>query len=78
VALADVAGRPQPDPADKSGKRVIVVLEFKEWLKKPVELAQIKAEPVFAGFDLVRNSRLSVMPVGAAHWKRIEALARGR
>lgn len=78
VALAAVAGKPRPDPADKSGKSVLVELEFKAWLKKPVELAQIKAEPALASFDLVRISRLSVMPVAAAHWKRIEALAQGR
>src|SRR5215470_9287212 len=43
VALAAVAGKPRPDPADKSGKSVLVELEFKQWLKKPVELAQVKS-----------------------------------
>ena len=75
VALAAVAGKPRPDPADKSGKSVLVELEFKRWLKKPVALAQIKEEAVFKDFDLVRISRLSVMPVGMAYWKRIMALA---
>jgi predicted RNA-binding protein with PUA-like domain len=75
VALAVVAGKPRPDPADKSGKAVLVELEFRQWLAKPVDLATIKGEPAFASFDLVRISRLSVMPVSGAHWKRIMALA---
>lgn len=77
VALANVAGKPRNDPADKSGKSVLVELEFREWLAKPVELAQIKEDPAFASFDLVRISRLSVMPVSAAHWKRILAMTKG-
>jgi predicted RNA-binding protein with PUA-like domain len=78
VAFATVAGKPRTDPADKSGRSVLVELEFKRWLNKPVELVQIKDEAVFADFDLVRISRLSVMPVGAAHWKRVMALAQER
>lgn len=77
VAVAAVAGKPRPDPADKSGKSVLAELEFKLWLQKPVELAQVKDDPAFASFDLVRISRLSVMPVSGAHWKRIMALAQG-
>ena len=41
-----------------------------------VPLAVIKADPLFAGWELVRMSRLSVMPVPDALWKRIEELAK--
>lgn len=37
----------------------------------PVTLAAIRKDPAFRTFDLVRNSRLSVMPVSDEHWKRI-------
>lgn len=75
VALARVSGGPKPDPTDKTGKAVAVELEFKDWLKRPVSLAEIRARPVFKDFLLVRISRLSVMPVSAAEWKAIIDLA---
>jgi len=44
-------------------------------LARPVTLKEIKADAWFKDFDLVRVSRLSVMPVTDAQWKRIETLA---
>ena len=38
-------------------------------LGRPVTLAEIKADPAFKSFALVRMSRLSVMPVSEAHWR---------
>jgi predicted RNA-binding protein with PUA-like domain len=76
VALARVAVGPRADAGDRTGKLVVVDLEFVRWLKKPVALAAIKAEPAFADFLLVRIGRLSVMPVTPAQWKRLMELAR--
>lgn len=75
VATATIGSRPRPDPRDKSGKATVVDVEFGRWLAKPVPLSDIKADPAFAQFDLVRISRLSVMPVSPAHWRRILKLA---
>ena len=75
VALAKVKDAPAPDPADPNGKRYVVGLTFVDWLERPVTLAEIKADPAFAEFLLVRNSRLSVMPVNDAEWKRVHKLA---
>lgn len=75
VALGRVAGKPRNDPQDKSGKTVLVEFEFDRWLAAPVTLEAIKAEKAFANFDLVRISRLSVMPVPDGHWKRILQMA---
>lgn len=44
-------------------------------LKRPVTLAEIKADEAFAQWELVRNSRLSVMPVSEDLWKRLTAMA---
>ena len=44
-------------------------------LQRAVTLKEIKADPFFKDFDLVRISRLSVMPVSAAQWKKIETLS---
>ncbi len=45
-------------------------------LDRPVSLAEIKANPTFADFALVRISRLSVMPVTDEQWAEIERLSR--
>jgi predicted RNA-binding protein with PUA-like domain len=50
-------------------------LRFREWLKRPVTLAAIKARKDFADFALVRIGRLSVLPVSAAQWKSLCAMA---
>ena len=76
VGIAKALSGAYPDPEDKSGKYVAVDLAPVEPLPRPVTLAEIKADPAFKDFPLVRISRLSVMPVTDAEWKRIEALAR--
>ena len=68
-----MASAPRPDPADKAGKLYVVDLEFDRWLKAPVPLAAIKADPFFKSFDLARMSRLSVMAVTPEQWKRLLA-----
>jgi predicted RNA-binding protein with PUA-like domain len=76
VGIAKALSNPYPDPEDESGKYVAVDLAPVERLPRPVTLAAIKADPAFKDFPLVRISRLSVMPVSDAEWKRIEGLAR--
>ena len=69
VGIAEVAKSYYPDPSDKTGRFGAVDVKPVMALKTPVTLAQIKAEPKLAGLGLVRQSRLSVMPVEAAQWK---------
>ncbi len=76
VATARVVKAAYPDPKDKSGKLVAVQIEFDAWLPNPVPLAAIKADPFFADFDLVRISRLSVMPVSGTQWKRVMTMSK--
>src|SRR5256885_6832922 len=45
-------------------------------LPRPVPLAAVKADPALADWELVRLPRLSVMPVTAAQWRRVEAPAK--
>lgn len=77
VGLARVARAPYPDPGAGDPAVVAVDLEAVRPLARPVPLARLKAEPTLAGLDLLRISRLSVMPVAAAHWRPILALAGG-
>ena len=64
-----------PDPSDKQGRFVMVDVRPLQPVKKPVTLAAIKAEPKLADLALVRQSRLSVVPVAAEEWRVICKMA---
>jgi predicted RNA-binding protein with PUA-like domain len=76
VGVMEAVSGPQPDPNDEDPKAVVIEVQPLKRLKNPVSLAVIKADPFFAGWELVRMSRLSVMPVSDEQWKRIEDLAK--
>jgi len=76
VALARAAGNAYLDPGDSAGRLYVVDIVPEKKLARPVTLAEIKADRAFASFPRVRISRLSVMPVTDAEWKRIEAMSR--
>ena len=76
VGIAKATRDAYPDPRDTSGKLFVVELAPEKKLPKPVTLATIKGDKVFANFPLVKISRLSVMPVTDAEWARIEKLSR--
>ncbi len=75
VGIARAMGDAYADPQDKTGKAAVVDVAPVKKLARPVTLAEIKADPAFKDFALVRISRLSVMPVSAAEWRRIEKLS---
>ncbi len=77
IGLAKVARSPFPDPEAGDPNLVAIGLAAGRRLASPVTLAAIKTDPVFEAFALVRLSRLSVMPVAAAEWKRVLALGAG-
>ena len=76
VGTATVTADPTPDPDDPAGKRVLVTVGAGAALPTPVTLAAMKADPAFAGWDLLRLPRLSVVPVPDPLWQRIETLSR--
>lgn len=75
VGIAQIASNPYPDPDQDNEKLVVVDLKPIKPLKRPVTLAQIKADPTFAGWDLLRIGRLSVVPTSQKIWDRILKLA---
>jgi predicted RNA-binding protein with PUA-like domain len=77
VGVSEVVREAYPDPTDPTGKFVAVELKAVAPLKRPVTLAEIKAEPALGDMVLVNNSRLSVQPVSAAQWSRIRAMGGG-
>jgi len=75
VGIAKALGDAYADPDDTSGKAAVVDIAPVRKLTRPVTLKEIKADPAFKDFPLVRISRLSVMPVTDAEWTRIEKMA---
>lgn len=75
VGLAKVVRAPYPDPARDDAKLVVVDLAADRPLPAPVPLAAFRADPLLAATDLVRITRLSIVPLTAAQLARVRALA---
>ncbi len=71
IGTMEVVRTAYPAPDDPSGKFVQVDVAPLKALPEPVPLASIKATPELADLALVRQSRLSVMPIPDAAWQRI-------
>jgi len=76
VGRARVARAAYADPKKGDARLVVVDLEPVGRMKVPVTLAEIKAMPAFADSPLVRQGRLSVVPLTPPQWKAV--LDRGR
>ena len=68
VGVAEVASLPYPDPGSTNEKDTVIDLAARYRLARPVTLREIKEDPALAEWDLVRNSRLSIMPVSEEQW----------
>lgn len=71
VGIVEIVKSAYPDPGDKEGRFVMVDVKPLTAMAAPVTLAAIKAEPRLKNLALVRQSRLSVSPVGAEEWTLI-------
>jgi len=76
VGVARALGGAYPDPSKKDPKLLVVDIEAVKPLAKPVTLAAVKADKKLANFDLVRNSRLSIMKVTDEQWEIMEGMTR--
>ena len=74
VGLARVTSAPYPDPKQNDPKLVVVDVAADRRLPRRVSLAAIKADRNFADLGLVRQPRLSVIPVPDAQWKKLLAM----
>ena len=77
VGVARALGSAYPDPEKDDPKMLVVDIEPVRALKRPVTLAEVKAQPKLKNFDLVRNSRLSIMKVSDEQWEIMEGMAKG-
>lgn len=71
VGIVEVVKEYYPDPTDASGRFGMVDVKAVRPFEQPVTLADIKAEPSLSNLALVRQSRLSVLPVEKAEWRQI-------
>ena len=77
VGIAELESEPYPDRKLKDPKRVVVDIKPKHRLSCPVPLDKIKSHPKLKTFDLVRISRLSVMPVSEEIWGILMTMSKG-
>jgi predicted RNA-binding protein with PUA-like domain len=75
VGIVRIVKTAYPDPKDEAGRFVMVDVEAVEPLPHPVTLAAMKARSELADLALIRQSRLSVVPVSDAHWSLILEMA---
>ena len=68
VGIVEISGLYHPDPTDASGRFGMVTVKAVKSLQTPVTLVDIKSDGRLEDMALVRQSRLSVTPVSAAHW----------
>jgi len=74
VGIVEVVKQYYPDPTDASGRFGMVDVKAVKPFARPVTLAEIKAEPRLQNLALVRQSRLSVLPVQPEEWQLICAM----
>jgi predicted RNA-binding protein with PUA-like domain len=77
VGIARALGGAYPNPEKNDPKLLVVDIEAVRALPRPVTLAAVKAHPKLKNFDLVRNSRLSIMKVSDEQWEIMEGMTRG-
>jgi predicted RNA-binding protein with PUA-like domain len=75
VGIAEICSEPYADPQQDNEKLVVVKVKPVRLLAKPVHLATIKADPVFSDSPLVRQGRLSVVPLSDSQWQHLLSLA---
>ena len=75
VGVAQVANTAYPDPKLTDVKRLVIDIRAVRKLPEPITLAQIKQDEKFAGFELIRLPRLSIVPVLPQYWQRLLEMA---
>ena len=71
IGIVEVVREYYPDPTDKTGRFVVTDVKAIKKLKKPVSLEQIKSTPKLVNIALIKQSRLSVMPLKKTEWDTI-------
>ena len=76
VGIVEVIKEAYLDKTDKSGRFVAVTVRFKKKLTKPVTLETIKKNKELSHLSLIKQSRLSVMPIDSKSWKILNNMSK--
>ena len=68
VGIVSIIEKYQDDPTDKTGRFGMVVVNAIKSFPKSVSLSEIKSNQKLQGISLIKQSRLSVMPISKEHW----------
>tara|TARA_B100001758_G_C18394152_1_gene604825 strand:- start:319 stop:732 length:414 start_codon:yes stop_codon:yes gene_type:complete len=71
IGIVEVVREHYPDPTDKTGRFVVTDVKAIKKLKRPVSLEKIKSTPKLVNIALIKQSRLSVMPLKKTEWDTI-------
>ena len=76
VGIVEVIKEAYLDKTDKSGRFVAVTIQFKKKLPKPVTLEAVKKNKELSHLSLIKQSRLSVMPIDSKSWKILNNMSK--
>ena len=76
VGIVEVIREAYLDKTDKSGRFVAVTVRFLKKLKNPVTLEKIKKNKELSHLSLIKQSRLSVMPIDSKSWKILNKMGK--
>ena len=76
VGIVEVIKEAFIDKTDQSGRFVAVNVKFIKKLKKPVSLEKIKKNKQLSHLSLIKQSRLSVMPIDSKSWKILNKMSK--
>ena len=71
VGIMEIVSEPYPNPKEDNKRFIVVDVKYKKSLKRPVTLDEIKKQKTFQNWELIRISRLSIMPVPKHIWDTI-------
>ena len=76
VGIVEVIKEHYPDKTDQSGQFVAVTVRFIKKLQRPITLDQIKKNKQLSHLSLIKQSRLSVMPIDSKSWKILNKMSK--
>ncbi len=76
VGVVEVIKEAYLDKTDKTGRFVAVTVKFLDKMKKPISLEDIKKNKQLSHLALIKQSRLSVMPIDSKSWKILNKMGK--
>jgi predicted RNA-binding protein with PUA-like domain len=71
VGIMEITSKPYPNPKEDNERFIVVDVMYKKSLNRPITLDELKKQKNFTNWELIRISRLSVMPVPKDIWDAI-------